>query len=72
MMKKTTFVFFILFSQLITGFGQSQDSLVLRKIYNESLKHGQAYNYLKVLCKQIGHRLSGSQAAEKAVLWAEK
>ena len=71
-MKKTTFVFFILFSQLIAGFSQSQDSLVIRKIYNESLAHGQAYNYLKVLCKQIGHRLSGSPAAEKAVLWAEK
>ncbi|HOZ83815.1 MAG TPA: peptidase M28 family protein, partial [Bacteroidia bacterium] len=72
MMKKTAVIFFILFSQLITVFGQSQDSLMLRKIYNESLEHGQAYNYLKVLCKQIGHRLSGSPEAEKAVKWAEK
>jgi len=72
MMKKTAVIFFILFSQLITVFGQSQDSLMLRKIYNESLEHGQAYNYLKVLCKQIEHRLSGSPEAEKAVKWAEK
>ncbi|MCC7513446.1 MAG: M20/M25/M40 family metallo-hydrolase [Bacteroidia bacterium] len=72
MMKKTVVIFFILFSQFITVFGQSQDSLILRKIYNESLEHGQAYHYLKTLCKQIGHRLSGSPQADKAVLWAQK
>jgi carboxypeptidase Q len=45
------------------------DSTTIRKIYDEILIKGQAYENLKVLCKEIGSRLSGSEGAEKAVDW---
>jgi carboxypeptidase Q len=56
---------------LLTGMGmvcaQNNDSLVIRKIADEILTKGQAYNNLRILCKQIGPRLSGSAQAAKAV-----
>jgi carboxypeptidase Q len=36
------------------------------------LMNGQAYDNLKILCTTVGHRLSGSPAADKAVIWGEK
>ncbi|MBS1764036.1 MAG: M20/M25/M40 family metallo-hydrolase [Bacteroidetes bacterium] len=51
---------------------QKEDSLIIRKIFDESLEKGEAYNHLRVLCKNIGNRLSGSPQAEAAVRWTEK
>lgn len=67
-MKKIT-----LLSIFISGFIFSQtqqDSVQFRIISNEILNNGEAYQNLHQLTKQIGHRLSGSQAYEKAVDWA--
>lgn len=47
------------------------DSLVIRKIYDLALSNGECYENLRVLCKTIGHRLSGSPQAEKAVQWGK-
>lgn len=47
----------------------SQDSIMLREIFNEALDNGQAYEDLRSLCKDIGARLSGSVSAEMAVQW---
>ena len=49
----------------------AQDSLVLRKIYDEALVNGESYQNLRYLCKQIGPRLSGSANAQKAVDWTK-
>lgn len=49
-----------------------QDSLMLRKIYDEELVNGQCYSNLHYLCKNIGPRLSGSAGAQKAVDWGKK
>ena len=46
------------------------DSLLLRSIYDEALTNGEAYENLRVLTKDIGHRLSGSQSAEDAMQWS--
>ena len=55
---------------LLWGAGTAQkDSVMIRKIYDEALQNGQCHQNLQVLCKQIGHRLSGSPAADKAILW---
>ena len=54
----------ILFSQT------KEDSVQFRKISNEILNHGAAYENLRDLTKNIGHRLSGSPAYEKSVDWA--
>lgn len=49
-----------------------KDSVQLRKLYDVSLMHGQSYEWLRELTKDIGPRLSGSDGAEKAVQWAKK
>ena len=46
------------------------DSLVFSKISGQILNHGEAYEELRDLSKNIGHRLSGSAAYEKATQWA--
>lgn len=51
---------------------QQEDSLMLKKIYNEILVNGKAYDWLYDLSKNIGKRLSGSPEAAKAVKWTEK
>ena len=49
-----------------------KDSIFIRQIYDESLVNGESYENLRYLCKAIGHRLSGSEEAEEAVLWGKK
>ena len=44
---------------------------MISKIYNEALTNGNSYSNLKNLCKEVGHRLSGSKGAEKAVQWGK-
>ena len=45
----------------------SADSIMLRRISDEILRNGTAYENLRFLCKKVGSRLSGSPGAEKAV-----
>jgi hypothetical protein len=49
---------------------QKLDSLMIRRIFDESLTRGHSYENLRELCKDVGHRLSGSPGAEKAENWA--
>lgn len=51
---------------------QQNDSLFIRKIYDEVLSRGKAYDDLHYLCKEIGARLSGSAEADMAVKWGER
>lgn len=50
----------------------AQDSLMIRKIYDEALVNGKCYENLHYLCKDIGPRLSGSANAQKAIEWGKK
>src|SRR5690554_3058552 len=71
-MKITGTIFSLCIALLFSSSAFSQtDSLEIRRIYDEALTHGEGYENLRVLCKEIGHRLSGSEAAEKAVKWSE-
>ncbi|WP_027377956.1 M20/M25/M40 family metallo-hydrolase [Kaistella palustris] len=54
----------ILFSQT------PQDSIQFKHIADEMLVNGTAYEGLRDLTQNIGHRLSGSEAYEKATDWA--
>ena len=68
-MKK---LFFLL---LISGFAFSQyqaDYIQFKKLSDEILLNGIAYDNLRELTKDIGHRLSGSENYDKATIWAEK
>jgi len=57
----------------MAAFGQTQeDSIQFKKISTEILNNGKGYNELRELTKTIGHRLSGSEAYEKSVKWAEQ
>src|SRR5258708_7745713 len=69
MKLKITLLFTLIFSTLLV---KAQDSLMLRKIYDEELVNGQCYSNLHYLCKNIGPRLSGSANAQKAVDWGKK
>src|ERR1700748_1335865 len=66
--------FLICFALLIafSAAQAQQDSLMMRKIYDEALVNGQSYQNLHYLCKNIGGRLSGSANAQKAVEWGKK
>ena len=48
-----------------------QDSTVVKGFYSEALSTAQAYNDLYYLCKKIGHRIAGSEAADKAIVWGD-
>ncbi|TAF66693.1 MAG: peptidase M28 family protein [Cytophagales bacterium] len=49
-----------------------EDSIVIQQLYTEALQNPQGYYYLDTLCNQIGARLSGSEGAQKAVVYCEK
>jgi hypothetical protein len=66
------FIFsFLLFLPLCSLSQESlvKDSTFIRKIYDEALSRGKAYEDLRSLCKDIGARLSGSAEAQMAVEW---
>ncbi|SDR94520.1 Zn-dependent amino-or carboxypeptidase, M28 family [Mucilaginibacter mallensis] len=69
MKLKFTLLFAFIFS---TALLKAQDSLMLRKIYDEELVNGKCYANLHYLCKNIGPRLSGSPNAQKAIEWGKK
>ena len=64
-MKIRLLLFILLLSPALYG----QDSLVLSRISDNILLHGTCYDNLRVLCKTVGHRLSGSPQAAAAVSW---
>jgi hypothetical protein len=47
----------------------SQDSIFIRKIYDEALTSGQCYENLRSLCKDVGARITGSAEAKMAIKW---
>ena len=67
-MKKTLLIAisFLLFTN---SFSQTEDSLMIKKISDEILTNGKAYDNLHYLTKQIGGRLSGSSQMVKAEKW---
>lgn len=46
-----------------------KDAMAIDSIYDEALVNGRCYPWLERLCFDVGHRLSGSKNAEKAVAW---
>ena len=66
MIKKIVSVVFAgLFS--FGAVAQKEDSIAIKKIADEVLINGKAYDNLRYLCKKIGPRLSGSPQAQKAI-----
>ncbi|MFD0763425.1 M20/M25/M40 family metallo-hydrolase [Mucilaginibacter lutimaris] len=69
-MKKTLLLSVALLATAISS--NAQDSVQIRKFYDEALVNGQCYENLRYLCKKIGQRLSGSAGAAKSVEWSKK
>lgn len=69
-MKKTVLCSLLFFVIATASFAQN-DSATMRKIADEILLNGECYQNLHDLCKNIGHRLTGTKQAEKAVQWAK-
>ena len=49
-----------------------QDSVMVARIHQQVLGEGRCYEDLRVLCKEVGPRLSGSPAADAAIVWGGK
>ena len=55
-----------------TVFGQKEDSISIKRISDEILTNGKAYENLRHLTKKIGARLAGSQGMVKSEQWGLK
>ena len=66
---KKTLIIAISFLLVTNGFSQNEDSIMIKKISDEVLTNGKAYDNLHYLTKQIGGRLSGSPQMVKAEKW---
>ncbi len=66
---------FFIFTLTLKPFAQtkehSMDAAFIDRIYDQSLTDGRCYPWLEHLSLQIGHRLSGSPSAAKAVQWTK-
>jgi carboxypeptidase Q len=51
----------------VSSHAQNDDSVTIRRIADDILIHGKAYDDLRYLCKKVGARLSGSSNAQKSV-----
>ncbi len=66
-MKKLATLLFLL---PIISFAQHEEAI--KKIYDETLTNGHVYENLRVLCKDVGNRLSGSPEASAAVEYTKQ
>ncbi|WP_306640383.1 M20/M25/M40 family metallo-hydrolase [Sanyastnella coralliicola] len=71
-MKLTFTLFFAFGVFLSSGQQMNQDSVMVRQIYDEVLANAEAHDNLHYLCKEIGHRLSGSPQLEDAIYWGKE
>lgn len=70
-MTKIVFTLILTASAFLSS-AQSTDSLMIRRIADEILINGKAYDNLHFLTKQIGARLAGSPGMVKAEQWGLK
>jgi hypothetical protein len=69
-MHRLSILFFLFLSTSL--YAQQEDSVFIRKIADHILRQGSAYNDLRILCKTVGARLSGSPQMYKAEQWGVK
>lgn len=68
-MKKAAII--LLFLPLLSLAQADSDSLFIKKMSDDILRNGKAYDLLRQLTKQIGGRLSGSPQFARAVSWGK-
>ena len=67
--KKIIIILIITCPFLLNSQTDLEKSNFINDIYNEALSNGESYEWLEYLSNDIGHRLSGSVNAERAVKW---
>lgn len=67
-MKKITFVLLLV---SFFSFAQTTDEIQLKAIYKSTLTQSKCYSWLDYLSNTIGARLSGSENAQKAILYTK-
>jgi hypothetical protein len=65
--KQCSLLFLLLMAGKLSA--QNEDSLFIKKISDDVFTNGKAYQNLRVLCKTVGARLSGSLQMYKAEEW---
>ena len=50
----------------------NQDSIIIKKMSDEIMTNGKAYDLLRQLTKQIGGRLAGSPQQQNAAIWGKR
>lgn len=69
---KKTLLGLVIFSLTTGVYAQKEDSVLIKRISDEILVNGQAYDNLRYLTKQIGGRLAGSPGMVKSEAWGAK
>ncbi len=66
-------IFFLAVSQPLWAQSHAypSDSTMISAIYEEVMLNAECYENLRYLCKNIGHRLAGSESAQKAIDWGK-
>lgn len=63
-------LFFLVFCwPFLTQAQVNQDSIIIKKMSDEIMTNGKAYDLLRQLTKQIGGRLAGSPQQQNAAIW---
>jgi len=71
-MKKIVSLLWLVGAMTSAADAQEIDSAYLKKISDNIMWNGTCYENLRVLTKTVGHRLSASPEAERAVEWGRK
>ncbi|HEY1022768.1 MAG TPA: M20/M25/M40 family metallo-hydrolase, partial [Flavisolibacter sp.] len=69
---KKFFLSLVTLCTALYGFAQNEDSLFIRRMADQILRNGKAYDDLRVLTKTIGPRLAGSPGMYKSEAWGLK
>ncbi|MEL6275413.1 MAG: M28 family peptidase, partial [Bacteroidota bacterium] len=59
---------FLAFNPVQSQSSEEEDAFFIKSIFQTVLQDGQAYEWLRYLCKDVGPRLAGSPGAEAAVI----
>jgi carboxypeptidase Q len=66
-------LFFLVFCwPFLTQAQVNQDSIIIKKMSEEIMTNGKAYDLLRQLTKQIGGRLAGSPQQQNAAIWGQR
>ena len=70
--KKILLIFLVSSPIFLNSQNDKDKSDFINDIYNEALSNGMSYEWLEYLSNDIGHRLSGSVNAKRAVKWGKE